>query len=157
LKGAKRPPPNSTEVQAVYDDWVRRLQHPQFGLSCLFVCQNASAKLGIRLAPTISASIASKGLPGPAVAFAVAAMLRFLTPLGPQPRAHEGVFKGKMDAVPTGGAGGGPEEEEEAAYAGDLKADFGAGTYDFRDGDGAVPRLLYGELGGVGSLAVCVF
>ncbi len=131
----------------MYADWARRLQHPQFGLSCLFVCQNASAKLGIRLAPTILSAVASPasaGLPGPAFAFAVAAMLRFLTPLGPQARLHEGVFRGKMDDVPVCPPAGVAPAPGEAAYAGDLKADFVAGTYDFRDGDGTVPKLLYG-------------
>lgn len=83
------------------------------------------------------------GIPGPALAFAVAAMLRFLTPIGPQPRLHEGVFRGKMDGiddVPTTKERGGAA----APYAGDLRADFAAGVYDFRDGDGTVPRLLYG-------------
>ncbi|KAM3577219.1 hypothetical protein VYU27_000901 [Nannochloropsis oceanica] len=148
------------EVQAVYDDWVRRLQHPQFGLSCLFVCQNASQKLGIRLLPTIAASIEAKGLPGPAFAFAVAAMLRFLTPLGAQPRFAQNVFKGEMDDLPVcqdvghveeggGSSGSGSSKrikicsESEISYAGDMKADFVVGKYDFKDGDGTVPRLLY--------------
>ena len=139
------------EVQAVYDDWVYRLQHPQFGLSCLFVCQNASQKLGIRLVPTIAASIQAVGLPGPAFAYAVAAMLRFLTPLGPQPRLDQGIFCGRMDEVvsveesdPNNKNGGGSGGSSEITYAGSLKADFAAGTYDFKDGDGTVPRLLYG-------------
>ena len=149
------------EVQAVYNDWVRRLQHPQFGLSCLFVCQNASQKLGIRLMPTIAASIKAKGLPGPAFAFAVAAMLRFLTPLGAQPRFAQNIFRGRMDDLPVyqgvshqeeeGGESSGSSSskrikissENEITYAADMKVNFVAGKYDFKDGDGTVPRLLY--------------
>jgi len=37
---------SSHEVDAVYQDWIKRLQHPHFGLSCLFISQNASQKLG---------------------------------------------------------------------------------------------------------------
>lgn len=131
----------------MYADWTRRLQHPLFGLSCLFVCQNASAKLGIRLLPSLRAALASPTPPpGPALAFAVAALLRFLTPLGPQPRLHEGVFRGKMDDVAAPPVGV-TWPEGANAYAGDLTVDFAAGVYDFRDGDGAVPRLLYGKGG----------
>lgn len=55
---------------------------------------------GIRLAPSIANVLKRRGeLPSRAMAFAVAAMLRFLTPLGPQPSAAGGVFKGRMDPV----------------------------------------------------------
>lgn len=148
------------EVQSVYDDWVRRLQHPQFGLGCLFVSQNASQKLGLRLLPTIRASIDAVGLPGPAFAFAVAAMLRFLTPCGPQPRLAPNVFMGSMDPKPQAQ----PTEDNpkrakrsngtEIVYAGDLTADFEAGTYSFRDGEGTVPRLLQAAQAAAGAVGL---
>jgi hypothetical protein len=37
----------------VWADWRRRLRHPHFGMSTLFVCQNAFQKLGLRLLPTV--------------------------------------------------------------------------------------------------------
>lgn len=40
-------------------------------------------------------------LPSRCMAFAVAAMLRFLTPQGPQPLLHKGIFKGRMDPRPA--------------------------------------------------------
>jgi hypothetical protein len=55
---------------------------------------------GIRLAPLVVAGMSAGGGASGYLAFAVAVMLRFLTPHGPQPRAAAGVFTGRMDPAP---------------------------------------------------------
>ena len=72
-------------VTPVYTEWLARLQHRHFGLSTFFIAQNASQKLGIRIVPSIHAALAAGEAPSTFVAFAIAAMLRFLTPVGEQP------------------------------------------------------------------------
>jgi len=64
------------EVSAVFEEWIGRLCHRTFSMDVMFVAQNASLKLGARL-------LASAPREGPSqlvFAFAVAVMLRFLTP-----------------------------------------------------------------------------
>jgi len=72
---------SAKETDATWDDWRQRLQHPHFGLSTFFITQNGAAKCGIRLGPTIkSLVVATDQSLSVSVAFAVAAILRFLTP-----------------------------------------------------------------------------
>ena len=70
-------------VEEVFAEWVSRLRHAHFGLDCFFIAQNATQKLGLRLMPSASEA------PSPFLAFALAATLRFLTPVGDQPRIAE--------------------------------------------------------------------
>ena len=83
----------------------------------------------------------SGGEPSKWMAFAIAAMLRFLTPYGEQPAAADGLWIGRMDpADPRAAdppAGGGREE-----YVPGLGFDLGPGMYEFQDGDGTLPGLL---------------
>mmetsp|Transcript_47618 Transcript_47618/g.136995 ORF Transcript_47618/g.136995 Transcript_47618/m.136995 type:complete len:518 (-) Transcript_47618:260-1813(-) len=122
----------------VFAEWMARLQHPHFGLGCLFVCQNATQKLGIRLAPSVRAEIAAGAEPSRFMAFAIAAALRFITPLGEQPRLDEkpAVFVGRFDAAMA------EAEVEDWEYTSGLWARPGKGEYEFRDGDGRAPMLL---------------
>jgi len=131
------------KAAAVLEEWLARLQHPHFGLGCLFVCQNASQKLGIRLAPSVRAAAVAGAEPSAFMAFAVASALRFLTPLGEQPRLDEKppVFLGRFD----GGA-----SAEDWEYTPGLWARPARGEYDFRDGDGRAPLLLRALGGGCG-------
>ena len=79
------------ETEATWIDWKKRLQHPHFGLSTFFICQNGASKCGIRLGPTIKSLITANinGFTGStgahplhfSMAFAVAVILRFLTPV----------------------------------------------------------------------------
>ena len=64
---------------------------------CLFVCQNTCQKLGIRLMPSVLATLAQGDAPSDFMAFALAAALRFLVPIGEQPRSaeHPPVFTGR--------------------------------------------------------------
>mmetsp|Transcript_120781 Transcript_120781/g.336334 ORF Transcript_120781/g.336334 Transcript_120781/m.336334 type:complete len:141 (+) Transcript_120781:160-582(+) len=75
------------------------------------------------------------------MAFAMASALRFLTPVGEQPRMGESppVFRGRFDAE------GAIAEDWE--YTPGLWARPAHGDYDFRDGDGRAPLLLR-SLGG---------
>ncbi|VEU40348.1 unnamed protein product [Pseudo-nitzschia multistriata] len=118
------------EAEAVYGDWRKRLTHAHFGLSTFFITQNGAAKGGIRIGPTVG-DLLGHGLPvACSTAFALAAILRFLTP------AHErgassgssGVYRGWLD-----GGGATPNEEQRAvAYADGLSYDLGEGWYEFR-------------------------
>mmetsp|Transcript_23709 Transcript_23709/g.50740 ORF Transcript_23709/g.50740 Transcript_23709/m.50740 type:complete len:1105 (-) Transcript_23709:47-3361(-) len=72
---------SAEETDATWDDWRKRLRHPHFGLSTFFITQNGAAKLGIRLGPTIKSLAAATDYSlSVSMAFAVAAILRFLTP-----------------------------------------------------------------------------
>ena len=80
LPGAVSDGISADETNATWEDWRKRLQHPHFGLSTFFITQNGAAKCGIRLGPTIK-SLVNAGHPlSVSMAFAVAAVLRFLTP-----------------------------------------------------------------------------
>ncbi|CAN0061663.1 unnamed protein product, partial [Discosporangium mesarthrocarpum] len=68
------------EVYSVWRDWSKRLTHPHFGLSTLFVSQNAFQKLGTRLLPSVRAALRERQTPSTLMAFATAALLRFITP-----------------------------------------------------------------------------
>ncbi|OQR81671.1 hypothetical protein THRCLA_11522 [Thraustotheca clavata] len=129
-------------VQSVYDEWIQRLLHPYFGMDTFFVCQNAFAKLKIRLWPSITAQLNTNPSyqPSPMFSFAVALILRFLTPT-PHSKKQDSdrglTFEGSMDALSV------PESNESSwVYASDLCADTSSGKYTFRDGDGAIPLLL---------------
>lgn len=150
------------QVTPVFSEWMSRLQHPHFGLGCLFVCQNAMQKLGIRLLPSVKAAIAAGEVPSDFMIFAIAVMLRFLTPIGQQSRLgeHPPVFVGKLDPKDEAAgqpAGGGPANVEEKGweYTTGLWVRPKEGTYEFRDGDGLVPLLLrpLGERGSCSAAA----
>ena len=133
-------------VTPVYVEWLARLQHRHFGISTFFVAQNATQKLSLRLVPSIRAVGAAGEAPSDFMAFALAAMLRYLTPIGEQPRIDEQprpVFVGRLDAPGDGGGSLTQAPHPEAlVYAAGLKVDGRAGTYEFADGNGLVPLLL---------------
>lgn len=127
------------QATSVFNEWMMRLQHPHFGLSCFFVCQNALQKLGIRLLPSVKATFQAGGEPSDFMVFALAVALRFLTPVSEQAKLNEvpPVFSGRLDSGAY--AGEAPESWE---YTPGLRASPRDGTYEFRDGDGLVPLLL---------------
>lgn len=94
LTGAVNDGISAKETDATWKDWRQRLRHPNFGLSTFFITQNGAAKCGIRLGPTIKSLAAARSVGDDDVAttddhhplsvsmaFAVAAILRFLTPV----------------------------------------------------------------------------
>eukprot|EP00434_Breviolum_minutum_P010177 symbB.v1.2.008983.t1/scaffold506.1/size199467/8 len=93
--------------------------------------------MGIRLLPSIKATLANGETPSDFMIFAVAVILRFLTPIGDQPRVGETppVFVGRLDV-----AGG--SSVEDFGYVSGLNVRKSDGSYEFRDGDGIVPLLL---------------
>mmetsp|Transcript_85561 Transcript_85561/g.169808 ORF Transcript_85561/g.169808 Transcript_85561/m.169808 type:complete len:941 (+) Transcript_85561:70-2892(+) len=128
-------------MTSVFSEWMARLQHPHFGLDCLFVCQNAMQKMGIRLWPSVKATLAVGEIPSDFMAFSLACILRFLTPIGEQPRLAEypPVFVGQLDPSKSGEQGCDISRRE---YVPGLSVDVSVGTYEFRDGNGTVPLLL---------------
>eukprot|EP00698_Gefionella_okellyi_P013339 TRINITY_DN3644_c0_g1_i4.p1 TRINITY_DN3644_c0_g1~~TRINITY_DN3644_c0_g1_i4.p1 ORF type:complete len:918 (-),score=152.77 TRINITY_DN3644_c0_g1_i4:306-3059(-) len=128
---------SSRLVSEVYTEWRARLTHPHFGMYTFFVCQNSIIKLGARLLPSMLSAITAGRYPTTRMAYAVAVMLRFLTPRGEQPRQDENVFCGQMDPVTNTAPLPGP-----FVYTTGLSADLSTGVYEFRDADGTVPRLL---------------
>ena len=81
-------------VRTLFDEWMSRLQNPTMGMDALFVCQNATVKLGARLIPSVPRSLedahAAQAIDVLALAFAAA--LRFLTPMGTQTQSSDAVF-----------------------------------------------------------------
>ncbi|CAE8699205.1 unnamed protein product, partial [Polarella glacialis] len=147
----------------IFSEWMSRLQHRHFGLECFFVCQNATQKMGIRLLPSVRATIGAGEVPSDFMVFALAVMLRFLTPIGDQPRVGENplVFVGRLDPFETHGSGwkaqvGSPQTPaEDWSYVPGLYVRPSSKTYEFKDGDGIVPLLLrpLGRPGGCSTTA----
>lgn len=135
------------QLTPVFNEWMARLQHPHFGLECFFVCQNATQKMGIRLLPSVKAAFASGEGPSEFMVYAFAVILRFLTPIGDQPRLGEQppVFMGQLDPNQCGELTSKAEDEDEPEsweYIPGLSVRPRDGTYEFRDNDGIVPLLL---------------
>ena len=152
LPGAIHDDISMEETEAAWTDWRKRLQHPHFGLSTFFITQNGAAKCGIRLGPTIkgllTASVrdtsgnttVSDHPLSVSMAFAVAAILRFLTPasnvLGDVPgwceRASDararGIYIGWLDTNKDPGEG----SNESVTYADGLGYNLCEGWYEFR-------------------------
>jgi hypothetical protein len=101
----------------------------------MFICQNALQKLSIRLLPTVYACLRRYILPSPFMSFAIASLLRFLTPWGHQQR-EAGVYVGQMNTCHPTHA---PLVTHE--YAGALKANFAEGWYEYLEG-GLWPKAV---------------
>lgn len=117
-------------VDAVWKDWRGRLTHPHFGLSTLFITQNGAAKGGIRLGPSVVDLISSKQSISVSMAFAFAALLRWLTPMSSKNGVYTGWFQAssrKAVAAATGKADGLIVE-----YADGLRYNLKQGWYEFR-------------------------
>lgn len=122
---------SQAEVQAVWDDWRKRLLHPSFGLSCLFITQNAAAKGGIRFGPTVIDAIQQKQPIRVTTVYAYASLLRFLTPTRTnKQKAADGVYTGWLNgasSIPAKDPNDGAE-----AYADGLRYHPQQGWYEFR-------------------------
>mmetsp|Transcript_19940 Transcript_19940/g.44464 ORF Transcript_19940/g.44464 Transcript_19940/m.44464 type:complete len:576 (-) Transcript_19940:1691-3418(-) len=121
------------ECEAVYEDWRRRLCHPKFGLSTFFITQNGAAKGGIRIGPTVRDLIARGKAVAVSTSFAIAAILRFLTPAKPTDSPADNIYRGWLDgssrksAAEADGSSG-----ETVIYADGLRYNIFEGWYEFR-------------------------
>lgn len=177
------------EAVAVWQDWRNRLVHPHFGLSSFFITQNGPAKGGIRWGPTVvdlltmnghdeASTTAITSDAGPAtkksktkvnttvsLAFAYAALLRWLTPLPGQAtilksREEDGVFTGWLDGFSSDEVAKVNEIDlpTTVEYADGLRHNQEQGWYEFKcsltvvgdvDCDGEIPltTVLRGCIG----------
>lgn len=135
-------------IQAVYDDWRQRLIHAHFGLSTFFITQNGAAKGGIRIGPTIRDLILANKPIRCSTAFALAALLRFLTCTKTN---TDGTFVGTLDPKSCGSN----DTTETIDYADGLSYHLKEGWYTFRcDCNitiGGTPTLLPIALSNVGA------
>jgi hypothetical protein len=157
LPGAVYDGISESETDATWIDWRKRLQHPHFGLSTFFITQNGAAKCGIRLGPTIKSLVAARARGATegdhplsvSMAFAVAAVLRFLTPAssisGSDPEwgarmidaKARGIYVGRLDmnSKEYGTTNGQlPDEASDSTvtYADGLSYNLSQGWYEFR-------------------------
>ena len=116
------------ETMAAYEDWRGRLCHAHFGLSTFFITQNGAAKGGIRLGPTVTCLLQDEQTVTVTMAFAFAAILRWLTPCSMKTR--DGVFRGWLDGSSPETAAASTLQGEE--YADGLHHDLDAGWYEFK-------------------------
>jgi len=126
---------------AVWEDWRKRLTHAHFGLSTFFITQNGAAKAGIRIAPTIkNLLILGEEENNPrsvpiecSTAFALAAILRFLTPASPMKKTgnkYGGTLDHKRNTKHAKDVDKSPDGT--VVYADGLTYDLEGGKYDFR-------------------------
>jgi len=132
------------EARAVYDDWRQRLRHAHFGLSTFFITQNGAAKGGIRIGPTVRDLVRNDVPIECSTAFALAAILRFLTPSKKKPSTapSKGIYRGWLDCGGEGKNGNGnsnsnsnsddSSETTTVSYADGLSYDLKEGWYEFR-------------------------
>eukprot|EP00536_Pseudo-nitzschia_multiseries_P018300 jgi/Psemu1/70501/estExt_Genemark1.C_23640003 len=132
----------ATEARHVYDDWRRRLTHAHFGLSTFFITQNGAAKGGIRIGPTVRDLVLHGGLPiACSTAFALAAILRFLTPAAAAAEEEEesdpktatnGIYRGWLDRSIDRNKDSSSSPSTAVAYADGLSYNLEEGWYEFR-------------------------
>eukprot|EP00814_Leptocylindrus_danicus_P021938 CAMPEP_0116004320 /NCGR_PEP_ID=MMETSP0321-20121206/536_1 /TAXON_ID=163516 /ORGANISM="Leptocylindrus danicus var. danicus, Strain B650" /LENGTH=1060 /DNA_ID=CAMNT_0003472607 /DNA_START=5790 /DNA_END=8973 /DNA_ORIENTATION=- len=126
------------DVQAVYDDWRKRLRHPSFGLSSFFITQNGAAKGGIRIAPTVRDLFMNGQDASVTTAFAFAAILRFLTPATPVGAAENGCYRGWLDGSSRSSGCTktkttlGEGESQDVVYADGMRYNLDEGWYEFK-------------------------
>ena len=122
------------EATAVWEDWRGRLIHPHFGLSSFFITQNGPAKGGIRWAPTV-VDLYQQNIPTTVgLAFAYAALLRWLTPLpGTEMTTRNDISIGWLDGVdPTSLTTSNIQTKEAKEYADGLRYHLEQGWYEYR-------------------------
>jgi hypothetical protein len=118
------------EAATVYDDWRHRLVHPHFGLSSFFITQNGPAKGGIRWGPTV-VDLVDQQLPMTvSLAFAYAALLRWLTPLPGTTSGSNGIFTGWLDGVDPASIR--KTEQGAVEYADGLRHHLEQGWYEYK-------------------------
>ena len=120
---------HKADARAAWLDWHQRLTHAHFGLSTFFITQNGAAKGGIRLGPTVIDLIQSsdndKCPLTVTLAFAYAALLRWLTPESATQAPDAGhVYRGWLPSPAPNGT--------TVSYADGLRHNFQEGWYEFK-------------------------
>lgn len=155
LPATTRNPTMSEDGPAVWQDWRHRLVHPYFGLSSFFITQNGTAKGGIRWGPTVldMMEIGSLCVPTVSMAFAYAALLRWLTPCDvSSSRSSEVVYTGWLDGfdakkVSQTSLRTGKNTDGVCAYADGLRYCLKEGWYEYKCSMTCLPPLLHGCIG----------
>jgi mannitol-1-phosphate/altronate dehydrogenase len=129
LEGAKTAY-GQEETLAAYEDWRRRLTHAHFGLSTFFITQNGAAKGGIRLGPTLVSLLQQDKPVSVSMAFAFAALLRWLTPVSATPAASNGIYRGWLNQSDRIAASESLAKGE--MYADGLSYSLNEGWYEFK-------------------------
>jgi hypothetical protein len=143
------------DAPVVWQDWRRRLVHPHFGLSSFFITQNGTAKGGIRWGPTILDIMQSNGqcVPTVSMAFAYAALLRWLTPcVVPSCCSSDAIYTSWLDGfdvkiVAQAGNEVGEKSDGVVEYADGLRYSTKEGWYEFKCSMTSLPALLHGCIG----------
>mmetsp|Transcript_19696 Transcript_19696/g.24290 ORF Transcript_19696/g.24290 Transcript_19696/m.24290 type:complete len:1097 (+) Transcript_19696:77-3367(+) len=139
------------ETKAVYEDWRQRLTHPKFGLSSFFITQNGAQKCGIRISPTVSDLILQNKPVTVTTIFAIAAILRFLTPINAK-KSVNGIYTGWLDGFKRECSEKIVSDKDTVSYADGLSYNLRQGWYEFRCSceimtDNKGPKLLPDLLG----------
>lgn len=122
---------NDIDAMAVYKDWRSRLCHAHFGLSTFFITQNGAAKGGIRIGPTVRDLVENNQDVSCILAFAIAAILRFLTPVYGSSSKNTYTYKGWLDGA-TPKVDELDLSENSELYADGMSYNLKYGWYDFK-------------------------
>ena len=134
------------DVAAVWHDWRQRVTHPTFGASTFFITQNGAAKGGIRIGPTARRIIEQQQTPNTnhssspppplqiSVAFAMAVLLRWLTPSSTAPPEQEIIYQGRLatTTLPEDNDSNNTSPQSTVTYADGLRYNFPEGRYEFK-------------------------
>ena len=88
-----------TAVRDYFLQWRARLDNPYINHNTFWIAQGATGKIKIRYLPTLAAKIENGEPISEEMAFAIAAVLRFITPYGPEQAATKAgrTFEGRAD------------------------------------------------------------
>jgi hypothetical protein len=89
-----------TAVRDYFLQWRARLDNPYINHNTFWIAQGATGKIKIRFLPTMAAKIENGEPISEEMAFAIAAVLRFITPYGPEQALSKAgrTFEGRADA-----------------------------------------------------------
>ena len=88
-----------TAVRDYFLQWRARLDNPYINHNTFWIAQGATGKIKIRFLPTMAAKIENGESISEEMAFAIAAVLRFITPYGPEQAVTRAgrTFEGRVD------------------------------------------------------------
>ncbi|MCA9400817.1 MAG: hypothetical protein KC713_04260 [Candidatus Omnitrophica bacterium] len=124
------------DIRAYFTNVLDRIHNPYIYQNMFWVSQDLTERISQRWGPLITASAQRhpKGEVSQHIAFAVAAMMRYLTPMGGIINEEESIFKGSTASTNTLG--------EKNVYEETLGLYTERQEYLFTDGSGYTPRQL---------------